>query len=258
MAERGLDEQGFDGRGIGGRPTLPTGEPVLARWFVIAMLIIVPIGIGVTIWAFLSFDREALAAAGRRPVGDLIQTHDRGQAVLAATRDEEAFLGCIEGITLVGDEGGIATVRRALQATCQLAEGTFGQQVEEGLVRLAAAGGIVRVAVFEQTGVDASTRIEDGVPVIELNAKFQFDDGTKAAPALVHELVHLGAGWPATGVVDAAAELNAIEQQQRACTTLVFRDKPPRTCLDSAELLAEPDPLRALVDVGYLDDRASS
>lgn len=258
MSDRGLDEQGFDGRGFGGRPTLATGEPVLARWFVLLLLVVVPVGLGVIAWAFLSLSREPVPAAARRPVGDEMVTHERGRAALAETLDEETFTGCASGIRLVGDVGGIATVRRALEAVCQLAEGTRGLQVSQGLTALGDAGGVVRVAVFEQTGVDASTRIEDGVPVIEINAKFQFEDGIRAAPAIVHELVHLGDGWPATGAVDAAAELAAILEQQRACDTLVFRGQEPRTCLDSTELLAEDDPLRALVDVGYRDDKSPS
>jgi hypothetical protein len=251
MAERGLDQQGFDGRGFGGRPTLPTGEPIIARWFVIMLLIVVPIGIGIIAWAFLSFDREPVSAAARRPPGDATQTHFRGQAALAETLDEELFVGCVEGIRLVGDEGGIATVRRALQATCQLAESAEGRAIEDGLVALAVSGGLVRVAVFEQTGVDASTRIENGVPVVEINAKFQFNDAAEAAPALVHELTHLAAGWPAFGPVDAKAELEAVMAQQRACQRLSFRGNPPRTCLAADELLEGDDPLGALLEAGY-------
>lgn len=244
------DSGGFDGRGLGGRPTLPTGEPVLARWFVVLLLAAVPVALGVTAWAFLSFSREPVPAAARRPPGDLVQTHARGQAVLAESQLVVPFGGCVEGIRLVGDEGGIATARRALEAACQLAEGTGAEAVEEGLAALAVAGGTVRIAVFEATGVDATTRLEDGVPVIELNAKFQFEDATRATPALVHELAHLAQGLPGE-VLDATRELAAVELQLLACERLVFRGGEPRTCLDTRELLAEPDPLRALVDAGY-------
>jgi hypothetical protein len=52
-----------------GLPTLPTGEPVLARWFVLTMLLLAPIAIAVTVWAFLSIPRARrcrLRSAARR------------------------------------------------------------------------------------------------------------------------------------------------------------------------------------------------
>ncbi len=243
----------FEDKGLGGRPTLPSGEPVIARWFAVTLVVLVPVGLVIIVLAFLSISREELGAAARRPPGDTTVTHERGQAALAEVSVDEEFVGCVGGIRMVGDRGGVSTVQRALSATCQLTEGPSGQDVRAGLEALAASRGVVRVAVFELTGVDASTRIEDGVPVVELNAKFQFEDATRAAPALVHELVHLAGGWPAVGPVDADAELAAVQAQQQACNRLSFRNEPPRTCLDADELLAEPDPRRALVEAGYLD-----
>lgn len=247
------DQGGFEPGGLGGRPTLPTGEPVMARWFSIFLLVIVPLGVVITIWAFLSFERDPISPAARRPPGDIIQTHDRGQAVLAEADDVVIFSGCVDGIRLVGDEGGIATARRALQATCQLVQSPFGSEVEAGLAALVKANGSIRVAVFEATGVDATTRIEDGRPVIELNAKFQFGDAAKAAPALFHELTHLARGWPVFGPIDVTEELAAIIAQDNACKRLVFRDDAPRSCLDAEQLLADEDPTRALLEAGYLD-----
>lgn len=61
-----------------GLPTLPTGEPVLARWFVIAMLLLVPVGIAVGVWAVMSIQREPLPPAERRPPGGPEVTIDRG------------------------------------------------------------------------------------------------------------------------------------------------------------------------------------
>ncbi len=247
------DQGGFRPGGLGGRPTLPSGEPVMARWFSIFLLIVIPIGVVVTIISFLSFSREQIPAAARRPPGDIVQTHNRGQAVLAETQDVVIFSGCVDGIRLVGDEGGIATAKRALQVVCQLVESPFGAEVEAGLSALAKVDGSVRVAVFEVTGVDANTRIEDGKPVVELNAKFQFGDAAKAAPALVHELVHLGRGFPAFGPITVSEELAAVIAQDNTCKRLSFRDDRPRTCLDAEEILAHEDPTRALVEAGYLN-----
>ncbi len=247
------DQGGFDGRGLGGRPTLRTGEPVMARWFAVFLLLVVPVGLGVTLWAFTSFDREPVPAAARRPPGDVVSTHERGLAVLSETQDTELFTGCVEGIRLVGDEGGIATARRALRTACQLAESPAGQPIEDGLAELLRRGGAVRVAVFEATGVDATMRMEDGAPVIELNAKFQFDDGSRATPALVHELLHLLQGWPDAGPVTAAQELAAMQAQGLACERIVYTGSVPRSCLDAKELLDLDDPLRALLEAGYLN-----
>jgi len=40
-----------------GLPTLPTGEPVLARWFVIVMLLLAPVAIAVTVIAWQAASR---------------------------------------------------------------------------------------------------------------------------------------------------------------------------------------------------------
>lgn len=245
------DAGGFDNGGLGGRPTLPTGEPVMARWFTILLLVVVPVGLAITVWAVLSFSREPVEPGARRPPGDTTQTHERGQAALAESQAVVEFDGCVAGIRMVGDEGGIATVRRALEATCQLAEGPTGAVFERGLTAFAAAGGVVRVAVFELTGVDSTTRIEGSGLVIELNAKFQFDDAVRATPALVHELLHVANGFPGTRPVDAAEELEALRAQLLACGRLVFGGAEPRTCADAREVLDSPDPLRALAEAGY-------
>jgi hypothetical protein len=104
-----------------GLPTLPTGEPVLHRWFVISMLILVPIAIGVSIWAatFL-VGREQLPPADRRPAGDEVTTVDRGDAVLGTIEDSEPGPSCASAGRVVGDSGARAAGARALGATCSL------------------------------------------------------------------------------------------------------------------------------------------
>lgn len=238
--------------GVGdGLPSLPTGEPVLARWFAIAMLILVPVGIGMSIWAFLSTDREVLTAAERRPVGTAEVTHERGQAALNEILSADPGPSCASEIDVVGDQGAIDAGKRALGAACQLiSRGVVDDVAAEGLAVWVRNEGVLRFAVFEVTGLDSSARIEDGRPVIELNAKFQFEDATRAAPAILHELVHLAGEWPGQPVGD-ADELRAVEVQAQACDNLVFADEPPRGCLDAEELLADPDPLSQLGDAGY-------
>lgn len=238
-----------------GLPTLPTGEPVLARWFVVVMLALVPVAIAVTIWAFLSIPDADLAPAERRPPGTAEMTYERGRARFPSTRDSEEGPGCTSSVTLVGDEGARATGRAALRELCQVLATPGLDAAREGL--RAWAGGRLEVAVFELSGVESTTRIEDGEAVIELNAKFQFEDAARAAPVLVHELTLLGDDEFPGRPVGARAVLRATEAQHRACEAgdLLDVDEPPRGCLDAAELLTEDDPLAALVEAGMRDDR---
>ena len=238
-----------------GLPTLPTGEPVLARWFVIAMLVMAPVTIGVTIWAFLSIPDADIAPAERRPPGTAEMTYDRGEARFPPTRETEEGPGCARHVTLVGDDGARAAGRVALRALCQVLATPGLEEARDGLREW--AGGRLEVAVFELTGVESTTRVEDGEVVVEINAKFQFEDAARAAPVLVHELTLLDDEEFPGQPVGARAALRATEAQRLACEAqnLLAADDPPRGCLDAAELLAEPDPLAALVDSGLRDDR---
>jgi hypothetical protein len=236
-----------------GLPTLPTGEPVLYRWFVLLMLALVPIGLGVSVWAYLSIPRGVLPPEERRPVGDGEVTIDRGDAVLADSEVTEPGPGCGEEITLVGDDGTRAAARRALGATCQLLATTAFPAASDGLVAWTAADGVLRFATFEYSGVESSARHEQGRTVIELNAKFVYEDATRAAPALIHQLVLLAdPAWPGAPV-GASAELAATEAQADACQRLTFVDAPPRGCQDVEELLATDDPRARLVAAGFPD-----
>ncbi len=237
-----------------GRPALPSGEPVLARWFAILMVVLVPIGLAVSVWAFLSFDREELTPAERRPPGTAEVTHERGIAALNTTLDTEPGPSCATGIEVVGDGGARAAGRRALGAVCTLASRGGLEAAQAGLDRWAELDGVLRFAVFEVTGLDSSARLEDGRLVIELNAKYQFDDANLAAPVIVHELAHLADGFPGSAVTD-AGELRAMRAQLTACDALVIRDDPPRACTDAAELVAAEDPLSLLDDAGYRPGR---
>ena len=107
------------------------------------------------------------------------------------------------------------------------------------------------IATFEFTGTESSARVEDERVVIELSPRFQFADATRGAPFILHELVHLGSGtWPGTPV-DAAQELLATEVTDRACQRLALGEDRPLGCIDAADLLADDDPLQAMVEAGY-------
>jgi hypothetical protein len=235
-----------------GLPALPTGEPVLHRWFVLAMLVLVPIALAVTVWAALSIQRDELSAAERRPPGGPAVTIERGAAELGTSQEVEPGPGCSQAIRIVGDAGARAAGRRALAGACALLGTGEFPEAQQGLRAWIQADGQLRIAAFQLTGVESSTRLEDDRLVMELNAKFQFEDATRAAPAVLHQLVLLAdPDFPGTPI-SAERELAGAEVQAAACDRLPPSDHPPRGCLDVRELLDEPDPLQALVDAGYV------
>lgn len=242
-----------------GMPTLATGEPVLQRWFVLVMLLLVPVALAVSLWAWRATDRGPAPAAERRAVGTEVVTIDRGDAVLATDPTAEDGPSCAAAVRIVGDAGTRDAGRRALSATCTL--------LRAGDLPLAAAGldewtagpagtAVLRLAIFERSGVDASVRIEDGTMILELNARYVFEDAARAAPSVIHQLGLIAdPGWPGA-VVGAGADLAATAETLVACARLSLPEGPPRACRDAAELLAGPDPRAALVAAGFRDDRA--
>lgn len=239
-----------------GRPTLPTGEPVLHRWFVLAMLVLVPIALGVSIWAAtFVFGRTPIEPADRRPPGDETTTIDRGDAQLGTITDTVPGPSCAASVRIVGDPAAQRQASRALGATCSLLRRGGFTDAEAGLREWAANRGELRFAVFERSGVESSLRRDgEGRLSLELNASFQFEDATRAAPAIVHQLTLLAdRGFPGAPIT-AERALLGTQAQASACDRLVFTDDQPRGCLDVAELLADPDPLTALEAAGYPRD----
>ncbi len=239
-----------------GLPALPSGEPLLHRWFVVAVLVLIPIGLAVIAWAFLSISRPRIDSAARRPAGNATVTHERGRASQQMTRTSSSGPGCARKITLVGDDSARTATRRALGAVCQLLQRPQFATAGRGLHRWGREAGVLRMAAFELTGVDSSARFENGRLVIELNAKFERQDGARAAPVIVHELTHLGQGFPGRPVT-AEAELLAMAAQHAACQRLTVVGTPPRGCRDAAELLATDDPLARLHAAGYPSQRGA-
>jgi hypothetical protein len=236
-----------------GLPTLATGEPVLARWFVITMLLLVPVAIAVSVIAWRATDREPPPAIERRVVGTATVTHDRGEALFPETEASEPGPACAEQVLLTGDRSAVSAARRALSATCQLIATGELPLARAGLAVWLEAAPTVRVGTFEASGVDASARLEDGAIVLELNARYLFEDATRAAPVVVQQLGLIGQpDWPGA-VVSAQAEAATLAEQLRACGRLSLPDGIPRPCRDAAELLAADDLVADLVAVGFRD-----
>ena len=254
-ARGGVPDPGLPPMKDDGLPTLPTGEPVLQRWFVVAMLVLVPVALAVTVWAFLSIDRDRLSAAERRPAGGPEVTIARGEAMVAETQDAVPGPGCAQAIRIVGDAGSQAAASAALAAACEVVDSDRHPELREGLVTWIAANGQLRIATFELAGVESSTRLEDDRLVMELNAKFQFEDAARAAPAVLHQLALLSdPAWPGQPV-GVTTELVAARIQHQACRTLDLGEEPPRGCRDVEELLDAEDPVAELLEVGFRDDR---
>lgn len=239
-----------------GLPTLATGEPVLHRWFVLAMLALVPVALGVTVWAWGAADRSPDPAVERRAVGTATVTIDRGDAELPTTRTAEDGPSCAAAVRVVGDAAARAAGRRALAATCTLLRAGDLPAAAAGLAEWTSGPAVLRLATFARSGVDASVRLEDGAMVMELNARYAFEDAARAAPAVVHQLGLIAdPAWPGA-VVGAAAELTATRETATACARLSLPEGPPRSCRDADEVLAAADPYAALVAAGFRDDRA--
>jgi hypothetical protein len=236
-----------------GLPTLATGEPVLARWFVIVMLLLVPVAVGVSVIAWQAASREPPPAIERRSVGTAEITSARGDALFPETEASEPGPACAEDALLTGDRSAVSAARRALSATCQLIAGGDFPLASAGLTTWLEAGAITRVGTFERSGVDASARDEDGRITLEINARYLFEDATRAAPVVVHQLGLIGQpDWPGTPV-SAQAEAAALAEQLRACSRLSLPDGVPRPCRDAQELLAIDDLVGALIEVGFRD-----
>lgn len=243
--------------GVGdGLPAMPDGEPLLARWFVLSMLVLSIVAVVLMVVALtqrVAPPDEVFPAAARRPPGTAEVTHERGEVTVAADDTTDRPVTCAPDLALVGDDGGRGTLRRAFGVLCQqLTEQPEALAVvARGLARLEAEGGIVRIAQAVATGVDSSTRVEGGVLVVELAPKFQFDDGRLGAPSLAHELAHLGGEvWPGQPV-DVADELVALTVQAVVCDGLRREEDLPRGCADAAGVLGADDPAGALREAGY-------
>ena len=93
-------------RGPDGLPALPGGEPVLARWFVLAMLVLSLVAVGMTVVALTrraAPPSEVFPAAERRNPGTAEVTHERGELQLAEDATVSQPVTCAPDVRLVGD-----------------------------------------------------------------------------------------------------------------------------------------------------------
>lgn len=221
-------------------------EPVLPRWFVLLALGLIPLAFGVAAYALLGSSPEQVPVAERRPPPDGELTHAVGAWRAGSLEPVPYDAACpeLEGVRSAGTEADRRLLRSALAGLCNV---ELEAPVAAALRSFAEAGGVVRFAVFEATGVDSAATRAGDPPAIYVNAKFvQLGRARWIAPAIAHDAVML-AGDPET----AATALAARQAEDAVCRRLLGGERPSRGCEDAAALLALPDPLAALRAAGY-------
>lgn len=225
-------------------------EPLLPRWFVLLLLAAIPVAIGVAIWAFVVFGTDEVPAAERRPPpsADGSLTTNVGGFNVGELAPERLSPSCgfLQGIRAAGTGTDRERIATAVEALCEVRLPTAAGP---RLGAFADAGGVVRFAQFQATGVDSSMEVSGDPPRILLNARFARDDTDPLwiAPLLVHDTTYLELS-PGS----ASAALEAREHEAAVCAELFAESRPSRACEDAAAVLELLDPLRALESAGFL------
>ena len=230
------------------------GEPLLPRWFAIFAVLVIPVGIAVAVFAFLSAGEASVPVAERRPPGTDTLTADVGELLVGTASATAIAAPCpvVEGIRVAGVDlddprlrDDIATLTAGLAALCDRA---LPAQVVEPLRAFGSARGVVRFSVFERTAVDVTSRAggDASVPVIFVNAKYSRTPAAWLAPLVAYESARLAAA----DVTAAQGVLAARQAELTVCTTLGLETRTSG-CRDAAELLDLSDPLSALRAAGY-------
>lgn len=216
-------------------PTSELGDQVLPRWFVLLGAAAVLAALGAVVAAFLVFGPDEVPAAARRPPPAGGYAHDVGDLNVGASEPVALDpVPCPElaGLRVAGSEADRAALAEGLAPLCDR---------PELVAPFAAAGGVVRFAQFENTGVDSTASLDQ--PLILLNNRYAVTDPAQIAPLVVHDLV-VRAGDPAA----AQTALDARAAEAEACAELTI-DSPG--CRAAAAVLALDDPLAALREAGY-------
>ena len=222
-------------------------EQLLPRWFVIFILVMIPVAIAAVIAAFVVVRPAEVPVAERRPppAGDL--TSDVGQFVVGEASPEPYADVCptLRGVQIAGTDDDQQALRLGLAGLCNI---SLPGDVSEALARFAQAGGVVRFSAFEQTGVDSTAQLDADPPRILINARLQLTDPLWIAPLVAHDATLLStAAEPGT----AEAELEARQAEVLVCERLLGGRRSSRGCADARELLDLPDPLGALRAAGF-------
>jgi hypothetical protein len=224
-------------------PSGELGDPLLPRWFVLTAIVAVVVAVVVLALALLSTDREQLPVEARRPPPSPQYTTAVGAAEVGVSSPQpwESTCPVLDGIRLAGADADRAQLRRGLAGLCNV---DLPPGAESAVTSLADAGGTVRFATFEATGVDSTARRDE--PVVLLNTRFGQTDPLWLAPLVVHDAV-MRAGDPRT----AETALAAREAELAVCNSLLGTAERSRGCVEAAAITGMDDPLAALRSVGF-------
>jgi hypothetical protein len=225
-------------------------EPLLPRWFVLLALAAIPLAFGVAVWAFVVFGPDDVPVAERRPPPDpagQLTTDVGGYNVGGTTAEVLPLEGCelFRGLRAAGSELDRRRIEEGLLALCAP---PIPEDVARRVRDLARAGGEIRFAQFQATGVDSTLDRSTDPPRLLLNARFarQDTDPRWIAPLVAHDTTYLERE---AGTAEAALEARRAEAA--ACEDVLGGARPSRACEDARELLGLLDPLRALRAAGF-------
>ena len=220
-------------------------EQLLPRWFVLLCLAMVPLAVLAFVAAFVVFDTQEIPVAERRPPPADGLTNAVGEFAVGAG-EPVAYAGAcprLEGVQIAGTDDDQAALRLGLAGLCNI---SVDDEIEQQLRSFAEAGGVVRFAQFQSTGVDSTLQTDADPPRILINAKLQRTDPLWIAPAIAHDTTFLRVD-PAT----AEGALEARRVEALVCDRLLGGRELSRGCTDATDLLGLPDPLAALREAGF-------
>lgn len=230
-------------------------EPLLPRWFVLTAVVAVPVAIGVALWALLSAGSTDLAVEARRPppADDSPLTTAVGQFAVGELDPVELAAECpvLSGIRTAGTALDRERIDLALNALCEI---SLPEDVGRRLQAFGQAGGVVRFAQFEATGIDSALDPSGDVPVVLINARLakESTDPLWIAPLVVHDTTYVELEPGAVAAALAARQGEAVVCERLFDEAFPGSD-PSRACDDAAALLALPDPAAALAEQGFTD-----
>lgn len=226
----------------------PVGElqdQLLPRWFVLLCIALIPVAIIALVVGFVVFSPDEIPVAARRPPPANGLTNDVGQFVVGETEPVLYEDACplLQGVRIAGTPQDQQALRLGLAALCNT---SLPPVISDRIELFANAGGTVRFAQFQSTGVDSTVRGEREPHEILVNAKLQRTDPLWIAPIVAHDAVLLGTA-PAT----AAGALEARRAEDLVCDRVLSGRRESRGCEDAEALLALPDPEAALREAGF-------
>lgn len=226
-------------------PTGELGDQVLPRWFVLTAIAAVLAAMTVGVIAFRPPGRAAVPAEARRPPASSQHTTAVGQIADGGSEAVayDSPCGLLEGLRVAGSQGDRAQLRRGLAALCNV---TLPAAVAADVRAFAAAGGVVRFATFEATGVDSTASRAAAGPTIFVNARFQRTDPLWITPLIVHD-----AALRRRDPTAAAAAVAARRAEADVCDQLLSDQDQSRACTDARTILSLDDPLGALRAAGF-------